>query len=99
MGLITAMLLPMPIHIGIDNSTVVQNFHKLQKFAEEQLSVGGALRSGLHPLRKPWQLVTDGDLWKVAWNILMQRGTTTVKVTKVKGHATEQHVEEGHVEL
>ena len=30
MGLITAMLLPIPVHVGIDNSTVVNNFHKLE---------------------------------------------------------------------
>ena len=47
MGLITAMLLPAPAHLGIDNSTVVQNFGKLCKKAEELDNVAGVSSDNL----------------------------------------------------
>ena len=37
MGLITAMLLPVPIHVGIDNANVVNNFGKLKSWATANL--------------------------------------------------------------
>ena len=48
-------------------------------------------------MKKIWGLQGDGDLWQQFWQLVRARGANTVKVTKVKGHATEQQVEEGKV--
>ena len=34
----------------------------------------------------------------MAWRTLLQRGAGTVRVSKVKGHATDKHVEDGEVQ-
>ena len=68
----------------------------MQAWGQKQISAG-ALQSDL-PFGKPWELINDGDLWKVAWVMLKQRGMGTVRVTKVKGHATEEHVQQGLVQ-
>ena len=40
-------------------------------------------------------LQVDGDLWEQAWIAVMKRGTGNQSLRKVKGHATEKHVENG----
>ena len=40
----------------------------------------------------------DGDLWQVFADVVRQRGPYSVIITKVKGHATEQMVQDGKVE-
>ena len=37
----------------------------------------------------------DGDLWELAWQAVLERGPDAQKVSKVKGHATQQHIDEG----
>ena len=41
----------------------------------------------------------DGDLWELFTRLVLQRGPRSVKITKVKGHATEAMVQEGKVKL
>ena len=41
----------------------------------------------------------DGDLWQVFADLMKQRGSQSVWITKVKGPATKEMVEEGKVEL
>ena len=38
---------------------------------------------------------SDGDIWGEFWEILEARGARTVRITKVKGHATEEDVQDG----
>ena len=45
-----------------------------------------------------WSQCNDGDLWNQIWIILRSRGSHSVRVTKVKGHATIQHLVDGAVE-
>ena len=40
----------------------------------------------------------DGDLWEHFAEIAEQRGPHSVWITKVKGHATQEMVDEGKVE-
>ena len=54
-------------------------------------------RKSKWPLMKPWAMVNDGDLWEQASGIISQRGPASVKLTKVKGHATEEQVKQGTV--
>ena len=51
-----------------------------------------------NPFRKPWGLQADGDLWEQAWEAVLQRGPAAQRLSKVKGHATAQQVEEGLVQ-
>ena len=41
----------------------------------------------------------NGDLWEVFANIVRRRGPESVTISKVKGHATDEMVEEGRVRL
>ena len=45
----------------------------------------------------PFQVIPDGDLLCLVHRMLMLRGLDTVKVTKVKGHASEDMVVDGRV--
>ena len=49
------------------------------------------------PLKRPWQIQSDGDLWRIFWETLQARGPYSIRVTKVKGHATEKRVNDGVV--
>ena len=46
---------------------------------------------------QPFQVVPDGDLLCLIHHMLLLRGPNTVKVTKVKGHASEDMVVDGRV--
>ena len=48
-----------------------------------------------NPFRRPWGLQRDGDLWRIAWNALAIRGAGNQDLRKVKGHATEEDIEQG----
>ena len=49
----------------------------------------------LKPLKKPFGVQSDGDLWSEFWSILQCRGARSIKVSRVKGHAKEEHIERG----
>ena len=40
---------------------------------------------------QPFQVIPDGDLLCLIHHMLLLRGLDTVKVTEVKGHASERH--------
>ena len=83
-GVILALQAYSGIHIGIDNMNVL----------------GGvaALLSHRVP-RSPLPLMKDGDLLTTIHSMLNLRGFDTVKVSKVKGHATRAMVASGDVRL
>ena len=72
------------IHIGIDNLNVLRGV--------------AALLSHEIP-RSPLPLVKDGNLLPTIYSMLSLRGFNTVKVSKVKGHATRSMVASGDVRL
>lgn len=43
--------------------------------------------------RKPWSLTSDGDLWELFQRHVQLKGSNSIAVQKVKGHATLQDVE------
>ena len=62
--------------------------------------LGGA-KSKLHrqtPYKHKWAQMKDGDLWEHVAELVRERGPESVAITKVKGHATQQMVDEGKVE-
>ena len=72
------------LHIGIDNMNVLRGV--------------AALLSHRVP-RSPLPLMKDGDLLATIHSMLCLRGFDTVKVSKVKGHATRAMVASGDVRL
>ena len=83
-GLLAALAAPGPVHVGIDNYGVV-------KHAGHLLQPKGRRRRAK---RKPWGLQDDGDVWEAVANAVHAKGPRAVQVSKVKGHATRQDVEQ-----
>ena len=80
-GAILAMQAFMPVHLGIDNKNVCN-------------AIGKILHGWSGP---PFALCTDGDLLAAINRMLRYRSARSVKVSKVKGHATDRMVAEGKV--
>ena len=80
LGDIVALQSSWPCHLGIDNLHVAR-------------SVGRLLDHGC--LAKPSSLVKDRNLVAVIQHMIRARRQDTVRVTKVKGHATEADVQQG----
>ena len=76
-GLIMAMLASGPVHVGTDSLAAAKRLWPIL--------------AGKAP-RRPWGLMNNGDLWQVAQNLAEQRGLSTTRLTKVKGHAEEEHI-------
>ena len=70
------------LHVGVDNPSVVNHL--------------AGLISGMRAVR-PFPLVNDGDLLLLAQQMVCWRGSRSVAVTKVKGHADEGLVAQGRV--
>ena len=83
-GVILALQAYSGIRIGIDNMNVLRG-------------VAGLLSHGVP--RSPLPLMKDGDLLSIIRSMLCLRGFETVKVSKVKGHATPAMVASGDVRL
>ena len=47
------------------------------------------------PDKKHWYLQKDGDVWYAIWRIILAKSPQAIKVTKLKGHATEEDVTVG----
>ena len=111
-AVILALLAPFAINIGVDNATVVdkgnaiiqhlRDQEDLQRHDEEGTMILGGNKSRLHrssPFKQKWALMRGGDLWETFAEMVKRRGPHSVTITKVKGHATDEMVAEGKVEL
>ena len=107
---ILTLLAPIAAHIGIDNAAVVktggQIIEHLRRRAKERWFDDEAKRklgsraSSLHkptPFKERWAMMKNGDLWEVFAKIVQRRGPESVTISKVKGHATDEMVQEGQV--
>ena len=83
-GAIVAIEAYWPCHLGIDNLNLARDHGRLLD---------------RDCLAKPLSLVKDGDLVALAQYMIRTRGRETVRVTEVKGHATDSDVEQGRVRL
>ena len=83
-GALLAMQAYWPCHLGVDNLNVVR-------------SIGRLLDAGC--LARSLPLVKDGDLVALVQCMMRTRGRDTVRVTKVKGHAKDDDVQQGRVRL
>ena len=80
-GVILALQALMPLHLGVDNLNVCNKVDNLLR-----------RWSGL-----PFPLCTDGDLLDCISSMIWYGGRASVKVSKVKGHATEAMILDGQV--
>ena len=103
-----AMLPNKAVNIGSDSLATVRKGnatieHQKQRsytrlYDEEGRMMLGGKTSHLHresPWKRTWQLSKDGDVWEQFHNIVAAKSPHAVRLTKVKGHATEQMVEMG----
>ena len=78
-GLYAGLALPGAHHFGVDNRGAVGRANQILRG-----HMGG----------KPWGMQDDGDVWGVFHDEALSRGVGSVRVSKVKGHATEADVQE-----
>jgi len=74
-----------PIHIGSDSKAFVDRASKILK----------DIRRGRAQPRKPWNLMSDGDMWEHFHAVACHKGANAIALTWVKGHATNEHIEKG----
>ena len=92
-GLVNAMTRAAPLHIALDSASTIAKAKRLQQEAAVRCLPSTAQWWNMkNPYHKPWGLQADGDLWKLYWHGLMERGPMSITITKVKGHATMKQV-------
>ena len=79
-----ALMAEGPVHIGSDSRAFVDR--------------ANAIINRIHkhkPFKKPWGVVSDGDLWEFFVKAVKQKGTKSIRISWVKGHATEANIKQG----
>ena len=79
---IHALSAPGPTHIASDSQAFCRKANEILANPEQ------------HP-RRPWGLQPDGDLWQNFYQCATSKGVEAVRITWVKGHATDDHVAQG----
>lgn len=78
-GTLISMGIPSELLLGIDNQAACDDVDDIQSVPYAQS----------HP-NKPWALVHHGDLLRLVHDQSYARGRDSLKVTRVRGHATDQ---------
>ena len=73
-----------PVHIGSDSEVFVLK----AKCIIESIQKGCECKCN-------WKLMSDGDLLEHFYEVVKAKGAQAIRITWVKGHATDQHVEKG----
>ncbi len=74
------------VHLGSDSQAVVDKAIYLKKLISQGKEVS-----------RPWTTQKDGDLWSIFFQVVATKGHASVRFTKVKGHATDEMVDQGRV--
>ena len=82
MGVIAALQVSRPVHLGVDNANVVGHVGRILAGRKSQ---------------SPLELLEDGDLLAIVQKLVDLRGPGTTAISKVKGHADEGLVRGGRV--
>ena len=93
---IGALTLPIRSRYATDSASMMDKAIQMMK-AAERYEEQDTPRRFRNPFKKPWGLQTDGDLWEQAWIGLLARGAGNQQMRKVKGHATDEMVNNGTV--
>ncbi len=80
---IIAILANGPVHIGTDS----------QAFHDRAQRILSNLRNGKKH-KYNWMTKTDGDLWQHFEQAAKAKGPKSIRITKVKGHVTQEQVEQ-----
>ena len=80
-ALLLALMGPVPLNVGVDNALAVSTANRIIHGLQTKY-------------RKPWELQPNGDIWANFKNTLDEAGQGATKVTKLKGHATQQHIDD-----
>ena len=107
-GLIAAVAGPCTAHVGIDSQACMNKAQQIIAIAQKAYYILGeaTMHQGMRrqrleqegrrlleaPIPTPWQLVRDGDLWRIYWKALIAKGVHAVRLTKLKGHTTYDDV-------
>ena len=86
-----------PPHIATDSASAKSAFETIKQRIKDHPTRYINAPSYMWPLGKPWALFNDWDLWEPIFQNLASTKAQTTAITKVKGHATKQQVEEGKV--
>ena len=82
-GVLLAVSVRWPVRLALDNLSIVQGLEQL-------------LVSDLQLPKKPWSLLTNGDLWELVYKLLCwRRGKHSTAVQWCKGHALDCHLQSG----
>ena len=73
-----------PIHLGTDS----------QAFMDRAIKVIGNVRKA-SKRKRHWQMTSDGDLWYHFEQAVKAKGWRSIRISKVKGHVSQEQVEEG----
>ena len=95
---VVALTRAVPVHMETDSQSMMNKAMKIidtaHKWSRADTEYWWLNRN---PFRRPWSLQKDGDLWKLAWEAVLERGPRSQTLTKVKGHVTDQQVQQGVV--
>ena len=73
-----------PIHVGSDSEVFVNTANGILE----------DIRHNRAPY-KQWKLIGDGDLWEHFYCAAKAKGPNSIRLTWVKGHATQYHIDKG----
>ena len=81
---ILALCVHGPVHLGSDSKAFLT---KAQDVLDKSLADDDVCDS--------WHTSSDGDLWHHFEQAVLAKGPSSIKLTWVKGHATEDHISSG----
>ena len=86
MGIAAAHLLPIRLHLGVDNKGAVGTVNKI-------------LAGKFNLLKRPWAMRADGDVWGIVHSLIQQRGCHATRVSKVQRarHASDGRLRPGSI--
>jgi ribonuclease HI len=85
-GGIIAMFAEGPVHIGSDS----------EAFVDKATALINLISKGGDPQQhRPWSMCQDGDLWAHFCKCVLAKGPQSIRLTWVKGHAKQHHIDKG----
>ena len=95
---ITVLTMPIRSRYATDSKSMMDKALQLieaaRKMEEQHARHMNKARRPKNPFRKAWGVQVDGDLWEQAWLAVSKRGARSQTVRKVKGHATNDDVQQ-----
>ena len=73
-----------PLHVGSDSQAFVGKANYFIQSIKDNKEI-----------YQTWELTSDGDLWEHFFNSVTAKGVHAIKISWVKGHAKQHHIDEG----